>query len=159
MKPLHVRLAAWGTVLVLAAVAFNLRTGAADDVDHGANGPQLNGHTSQGQPIWAVLDADGRRVREIRMVWKVRCDGGEQVDPFGLVARDSVDGFRRRDGGFSFAQTRDFDEGDGWTSTVRSRIDGGTTSGTASVEIRLRQNDVDGFTCRSGPIRWAVARD
>ncbi|HEX8648592.1 MAG TPA: hypothetical protein VF715_16985 [Thermoleophilaceae bacterium] len=155
MKPLHVRLAAWGTVLVLAVVAFNLRTGAAD-VDHGANGPQLNGRTSQGLPIWAVLDSDGQRVREIRMVWRVRCDGGNAIDPVGLVARASADGFRRRDGGFAFAQTREFDEGDGWTSRVRSRIDGSATSGTASVEVRFRQHDVEGFTCRSGPIRWSV---
>jgi hypothetical protein len=153
MKPLHVRLAAWGTVLVLAAVAFNVRTGAAEDAGHGANGPQLNGRTSQGAPIWAVVE-DG--VREIRMVWKLRCESGAQVDPVGLVAREGVDGFRRRGGGFTFADTREFDEGDGWTSTVRSRIDGGASSGTASVEVRFRQGDVDGFTCRSGRIRWAV---
>jgi hypothetical protein len=155
MKPLHVRLAAWGTVLVLAAVAFNLRTGAADEVEQGANGPQLNGRTSQGQPIWAVAE-DGR-VREIRMVWKVRCEDGAQVDPVGLIARRGVDGFRPRGAsGFTFADSHEFDEGDGWTSTVRSRIEGTGSRGTASVEVRFRQRDVDGFTCRSGQIRWSV---
>lgn len=156
MKPLHVRLAAWGTVLVLAVIAFNVRAGSGD-VDQGANGPQLNGRTSQGLPIWAVLDEEGERVREIRMVWKVRCEDGQAIDPVGLVARDSVDGFKRRGGGFAFAETREFDEGDGWTSTVRSRIEGASASGTASVEIAFRQSDVDGFTCRSGPVRWSVA--
>jgi hypothetical protein len=156
MKSLHVRLAAWGTVLVLAAIAFNVRAGSGD-VDQGANGPQLNGRTSQGLPIWAVLDQEGERVREIRMVWKVRCEDGQAIDPVGLVARDSVKSFRHRAGGFTFGETREFDEGDGWTSTVRSRIDGGRSGGTASAEVRFEQSGVDGFTCRSGRVRWSVA--
>jgi hypothetical protein len=156
VKPLHVRLLAWGTVLVVAAIAFNVRAGAGPDVDHGTNGPQLNGHTSQGQPIWAVVE-DGR-VREIRMVWEVRCDEGARIKPFGLTARDSVKGFRGHEGWFTFADTRRFDEGDGWTSTARSRITGDATGGTAAVEIRFEQGDVDGFTCRSGPVRWSLSR-
>jgi hypothetical protein len=158
VKPLHVRLLAWGAVLVVAAIAFNVRAGAGDEVDNGANGPQLNGRTSQGQPIWAVLDQDGERVREIRMIWKVRCDGGGRVDPFGLTARDSVRGFRSHDGWFAFADVRRFDEGGGWTSTVRSRITGDAAGGTAAVEIRFEQSDVDGYTCRSGPIGWSLGR-
>jgi hypothetical protein len=158
MKPIHVRLAAWGTVLLLAVVAFNVRAGAGEEVDQGANGAQLNGRTSQDLPIWAVLDEDGERVREIRMVWKVRCDEGARIKPFGLVARDSVRGFRSRAGWFEFADTRRFDEGRGWTSIVRSRIQGGTGGGTASVEIRFQQGDVDGFTCRSGRVSWSVSR-
>lgn len=150
MKPLHIRLAAWGTVLVFAAVAFNLRVGSADEVEQGANGPQVNGRTSQGEPIWAVL-ADGR-VREIRMQWSMRCDNGRRLDPFGLTARD----FKQQDGRFTFAQSREFDEGDGWTSRVRSRIEGSASRGTASVEIRFSQGDVGGFTCRAGPVRWTI---
>lgn len=156
MKPIHVRLAAWGTVLVLAAVAFNVRAGAGDEVENGANGPQRNGRTSQGQPIWAVVE-DGR-VREIRMVWEVRCDEGARIDPFGLTARDSVESFKHDDSGFTFAEVRKFHEGDGWTSNVRSRIEGSAWTGTASLEIRFRQDDVDGFTCRSGPVRWSLSR-
>lgn len=150
MKPLHIRLAAWGTVLVLAAVAFNLRVGSADEVEQGANGPQVNGRTSQGEPIWAVLD-DGR-VREIRMQWAMRCDGGRRLDRFGLTARD----VKQQDGGFTFTQTRHFDEGGGWTSRLRSRIEGSASRGTASVEIRFSQGDVDSFTCRAGPVRWTI---
>lgn len=158
MKPIHVRLLAWGTVLVVAAIAFNVRAGAGNEVDNGANGPQLNGRTSQGIPIWAVLDEDGERIREIRMAWRVRCDGGQRIDPFGLTARDSVRGFRTHGDWFAFADTRRFDEGDGWMSTVRSRITGDAASGTAFVEIAFRQSDVDGFTCRSGPVRWSLSR-
>lgn len=158
MKPIHVRLAAWGTVLVVAAIAFNVRAGAGHEVENGANGPQLNGRTSQGIPIWAVLGEDGEHVREIRMAWRVRCDEGRRIEPFGLVARDSVKGFRSHGDWFAFADTRRFHEGDGWISTVHSRITGDAASGTASVEIRFRQNDVDGFTCRSGPVRWSVGR-
>lgn len=156
MKPLHVRLAAWGTVLVLAAIVSTVRAGAGDEVDHGANGPQLNGRTSQGMPIWAVLDADGRRVREIRMVWEMRCDGGREIYPVGLTARDSVSSFKTDDGGFTFAETRAIPDDDGWVRTVESRIDGGTRSGTARAEVNFTSDGKKGWSCRSGPVRWSL---
>ena len=156
MRPLHVRLAAWGTVLVLAVVAFNLRAGAADDVDHGANGPQLNGRTSQRQPIWSVLE-DGR-VREIRMVWEMRCADGSRLEPFGVTARDSVESFRHHDGGFSFTERRDLPHADGSIANVEARIEGTATRGTSSAEIRFRRDGKAGATCRSGPVRWSVSR-
>ena len=156
MRPLHVRLAAWGTVLVLAAVVTNVRAGAGDEVDHGANGPQLNGRTTQGMPIWAVLDADGERVREIRMVWSMRCDEGREIYPVGLTARDSVSNFKPRPGGFTFAETRAIPDDDGWVRTVESRIDGGPRSGTASAEVHFSRDGRRGWSCRSGQVRWSI---
>ena len=156
MRPLHVRLAAWGTVLVMAGLAFTLRAGATEEVDHGANGAQLDGRTSQGQPIWAVLE-DGR-VREIRMVWELRCDGGARLKPLGVNARDSVASFRHDGDGFSFEERRDFPDSDGWIANVHARIDGRTaTSGTASAAVRFRRDGEDGAQCASGPVRWRVA--
>lgn len=155
-RSLRIRLAAWGTVLVMAVLAFTLRAGATDEVDHGANGPQLDGRTAQGQPIWAVLE-DGR-VREIRMVWELRCDDGSRLDPFGVQARDGVESFRHERRGFTFEERRDLPRGDGSIANVHARIVGTTaTSGTASAEIRFRRDGDDGPECRSGPVRWRVA--
>jgi hypothetical protein len=154
MRPLHVRLAAWGTVLVAAAIAATLRAGATE-VDPGANGPQRNGTTSQGLPIWVVADGDG--VREIRMVWRFRCDKGETIRPFGLTASEHVPGFERRDRGFHFADRRDLPTRSGWTAKVHVTLDGTARRGTSSAEVRFADGAERGPTCRSGPVRWATS--
>jgi hypothetical protein len=149
MKPLHVRLAAWGTVLVLALIAATVRVGA-DEVYEGVNGPQLNGTTSQGRAFWLVA-ADGR-VREVRMVWRFRCEGGMRVEPLGMTARDTGAGFDQLDGGrFRFADRRHLAGRDGDGAEVDVRIEGDARRGTSSAEIRLAD-----ATCRSGPVRWTT---
>jgi hypothetical protein len=158
-----VRVAAWGTVLVLAALAFNLRSGAtARVVENGANGDQVNGETSQGVPIWAVVD--GGRVREIRMVWRFECDNGGELEPFGVTLRDSVDGFDFRGREFSFAEERELPASeDGWVARASvdvsgERRDGGALAGEASAVMRFTRGSERGTTCRSGPVQWHIRR-
>ena len=153
MKPLHVRLAAWGTVLVAALLAATLRVGATDG-HPGANGPQVNGTTSQGLPMWVV--ADGDRVREIRMAWRFRCDQGEKIRTFGVTARENVPGFDRRGGGFHFEDGRDLATRSGWTAAVQVELDGGAPRGTSSAEVHFTRDGESGATCRSGPVRWTT---
>ena len=151
MKPIHVRLAAWGTVLATAAVAATARVGAGE-VDHGANGPQLNGTTSQGLPMWLV--ADGDRVREIRMAWRFSCDQGERIESFGMTARENVPGFERRAAGFHFEDDRDLPTRSGWTAHVTVELEGGPRRGSSSAAVRFSRDGESGATCRSGPVRW-----
>lgn len=160
-RVLLVRLAAWGTVLVLAVVAFNVRSGATARVtEHGANGDQLNGETSQGMPIWAV-SADGR-VREVRMVWRFECDNGGELDPFGVTFRDSVNGFEFDGREFSFADERELPAtDDGWVATASVSVSGrtrddGTIAGESSATMRFERGSDSGATCRSGPVDWAA---
>src|SRR3712207_6366219 len=108
-----VRLAAWGTVLVLAVIAFNVRAGA-DRIEHGANGAQVNGETSQRLPIWAVVGDE--RVREMRMVWRFDCDNGRELEAFGVTLRDSVDGFTFSGREFDFEDEREPPATDGWVA-------------------------------------------
>lgn len=156
-----VRMAAWGTVLVLAVIAFNLRAGASTGTEHGANGPQLNGRTSQGQTIWAVV-AD-ERVREIEMNWRFECDNGGELEPFGGTFRDSTDRFDYDGRSFSEEVDDDLPESaDGWTAHLKAEIDGeveadGTTvSGTSAAVMWFTRGRERGATCRSGPVRWSI---
>lgn len=157
------RLAAWGTVLVLAAVAFNLRSGAtARVVENGANGDQVNGETSQGVPIWAVVDED--RVREIRMAWRFDCDNGGRLAPFGVTFRDSVHGFEFRGREFSFADEQELPASeDGWVAVASVSVSGETSEdgrieGESSVVMRFSRGAERGTTCRSGPVQWHIGR-
>jgi hypothetical protein len=160
-KVLLVRLAAWGTVLLLAVVAFNLRSGAtARVVENGANGAQLNGETSQGMAIWAVVE--DARVREIRMVWRFECDNGGELDPFGVTFRDSVNGFEFHGREFSFADERELPASDdGWVATASVSVsgrttDGGDIAGESSASMRFERGADSGTTCRSGPVDWSI---
>jgi len=156
-----VRLAAWGTVLVLAVVAFNVRSGASGrTTDQGANGDQVNGETSQYMPIWAVVG--NGHVREIRMAWRFDCDRGWEIDPFGVTLRDSVDGFEWNGSGFKFEDERDVRwSDDGWMAHAsvkvsgRTREDGGA-GGESSVVMSFSRGSEKGGTCRSGPVRWSI---
>lgn len=153
MRPLHVRLAAWGTVLVAAAIAATVRVGA-DEVYQGANGPQLNGTTSQGLPMW-VVEGDGR-VREIRMAWRFECDGDMRVRPFGMTAHDNGAGFEQRGRGFRFEDRRGLPGRAGWGAQVRVEVEGDARGGTSSAEIRFSRDGDSGATCRSGRVRWSA---
>jgi hypothetical protein len=156
-----VRLAAWGTVLLLAVVAFNVRAGRSD-AEHGANGPQVNGRTSQGLPIWAVTE-DGR-IREIRMVWRFECDNDGELGAFGLTLRDSVDGFERRDGGWTYDEDDDLPTSDhGWVAHIAVSANGRaapdeTHSGESSAVMSFTRGATKGATCHSGPVNWWVGR-
>lgn len=152
MKPLHVRLAAWGSVLVAAAVAFNLRAGT-EGADAGANGPQLNGRTSQHLPMWVVAGDQGR-VREIRMAWRFRCERGGTIAPFGMVARAGTAGFEAHGSRFTFEDSRELPHGDGETVHVHVRLAGTAERGRTSAEVRFGEA---GMSCRSGPVRWTAA--
>ena len=160
-RVLLVRLAAWGTVLVLAVVAFNVRSGASGrTTEHGANGEQVNGETSQGMPIWAVV-GDGR-VREIRMAWRFECDNGGELEPFGVTLRDSVDGFEFRGREFSFEDERELPPSeDGWVGTASVSVsgetrEGGVVAGESSASMRFNRGSETGATCRSDTVRWSV---
>jgi hypothetical protein len=155
-----VRLAAWGTVVVLAVVAFNVRTGAGR-TEYGANGAQVNGETSQRMPIWAVV-GDGR-VREMRMAWRFDCDNDAEVRGFGVTLRDSVDGFTFRGRRFGFEDEREIPSADGWTARATVSVTGrtdrrGGAAGRSSATVRFSRGAVRGATCRSGPVRWSATR-
>lgn len=156
-----VRLAAWGTVLVLAVLAFTLRSGASGrTVEQGANGDQVNGLTSQRVPIWAVV-GDGR-VRELRMAWRFDCDSGGDLDPVGITLRDSVDGFEFRGREFSYEDERDFPPSeDGWVATVKVSVSGRLSEGRgvqgeSSAVMRFNRGSEPGATCRSGDVSWSA---
>jgi hypothetical protein len=159
-RTLLVRLAAWGTVLLLAALAFTLRSGASPQVEQGANGPQLNGRTDQGHPVWLV-EGDGR-VREIRMVWALDCDNDSGLDAYGVTFRDSVDGFAYDGDGFEYAGERDLPAGDdGWVAHAKVSVDGRLASGGAhrgrsSAELTFTRRGTRGVTCRSGRVSWSI---
>ena len=154
-----VRMAAWGTVLLLAVIAFNLRAGSTE-ADQGFNGPQVNGSTSQGQAIWAASDGD--RVREIRMTWAFECDTGGELEPFGGTFRDSTDEFEYDGSRFRVEVDDDFPEGaDGWTAHLKAEIDGDTSgegraSGTTSAVMWFTRGKERGATCQSERVRWSV---
>jgi hypothetical protein len=154
----RIRLAAWGAVLVLAVVAFNVRAGAAPDVDNGANGEQRNGTTSQGQAIWAVVDGD--RVRELSVTWEFTCDGGGELEPFGGTFRSGDFSYDGRE--FTIEDRSELPESeDGWVAHVkvelggRSEADGGASGDSAAV-MWFQRGDERGAVCRSGPVSWSV---
>jgi hypothetical protein len=151
-----VRLAAWGTVLVLAAIAFNLRAGAAEP-DNGANGPQLNGETSQKLPIWAVVSDDS--VREIEMNWRLECDNGDDVDSWGGTFRAGTDEFDSDGRRFNVKDRFERDATDGWTVHVKVELSGSTKTGdraegTAAAVMWFQRGDERGAECRSGVVKW-----
>lgn len=155
-----VRMAAWGTVLVLAVIAFNMRAGASAGTDQGANGPQVNGRTSEGQPIWSI--SEGGKVREIEMSWQFKCDGGGDLTPFGGTFRDSTDGFEYDGARFSASVEDELRQGsDGWTPHLKARIDGethadGRTTGTSAAVMWFTRDGESGATCRSKPVGWST---
>ena len=158
-RVLKVRLAAWGTVLVMAVGAFTLRAGASTAPDNGANGPQVNGVTEQSKGIWSVSDGD--RIRELRMVWRFACENGGELT-FGMTLRDSVDNFRYRGERFEFTTEEDLPPGgDGWVAHISARIDGelrgaGSSAGASEATMTFRRGEQQGTTCRSGPVRWTI---
>lgn len=152
----RVRLAAWGTVLVMAVVAFNVRTGAPDP-DEGANGPPRNGTTDQGEAVWAVAD---ERVREFGITWEFGCDDGTELREFSATYRQG----QLRYDGRSFRAT---DESrlrggrDGWVPHVRSELSGrpgpsGELSGHASAVLWFQRGTERGPLCRSGRVGWSI---
>lgn len=155
-RVLLVRLAAWGAVLVLAVVAFNVRAGASDP-DQGANGEQRNGTTSQGEGIWVVTGGD--RVQEVGLTWEFACSDGSFEKVAGTFrARDL-----HRDGRSFWSE----DEGvvgpekDGWVEHVRSEVRGtaapsGALSGTAAAELWLERGVERRAICRSGRVHWSI---
>ena len=155
-----VRMAAWGTVLLLAVIASNLRAGSSDGADQGANGSQLNGRTSQGLPIWAVVD--GTRVHEIRMTWHFDCGDDGELEPFGGTFRESTDEFEFDGRRFEVEVDDDFPEGaDGWTAHLKAEIAGSTSgegraSGTSSAVMWFTRGSERGSTCHSERVRWSL---
>jgi hypothetical protein len=155
-----VRMAAWGTVLLLAVIAFNLRAGASADTDQGANGPQVNGRTSQGQAIWSI--ADREQVREIQMSWQFKCEGGGRLEPFGGTFRDSTDHFDYDGAKFKVAIEDEMPQGkDGWTAHLKAEVGGevhadGQAVGTSAAVMWFTRTGQRGAVCRSGPVRWST---
>jgi hypothetical protein len=154
-----VRLAAWGTVLILAVVAFNLRAGASPATDHGANGPQVNGRTSQGRPIWAVMEGD--RVREIDITWGFTCDNGGELEPWGGTFRDSTDEFDWNGNEFSFEDRAELPPNEsGWVThvkvDVRGRGEDGRASGDSGAVMWWERDGERGTVCRSGRVTWSI---
>jgi hypothetical protein len=155
-----VRMAAWGTVLVLAVIAFNLRAGASAGTEHGANGPQLNGRTSQGQPIWAVMEGD--RVREVDLTWHFECEGGGSLEPWGGTFRDSTDHFAYDGREFSVNDQGELPESpDGWVAHVKVELNGradpgGGASGSSAAVMWFERGTERGAVCRSGRVAWSV---
>jgi hypothetical protein len=151
-----VRLAAWGTVLVLAAIAFNLRAGASEP-DNGANGPQLNGETDQKLPIWAVV-GDGQ-VREIEMRWRAECDNGDDVDSWGGTFRAETDEWDANGRRFTVKDRYERDATGGWTAYVKVELTGeakseGRAEGEGAVVMWFQRGKERGTECRSGVVRW-----
>jgi hypothetical protein len=154
----RVRFAAWGTVLVLAVVAFNLRAGASTDVENGANGDQVNGTTNQGRAIWAVME--GERVRELGMTWEFECEDGSELEPFGATFHSADvhhDGKR-----FRIADEREFPEDpDGWVAHVKVELGGrsepaGTVSADSAAVMWFQRGAERGVVCRSGPVSLSI---
>jgi hypothetical protein len=152
-----VRIAAWGTVLVLAVIAFNVRAGASGP-DQGANGAQRNGTTSQGDGVWAVVDGD--RVRELGMNWELECDNGSDFESFGGTYQESdlrFDGRSFRGEDESESRT---DDG-GWVAHYKSELSGtsepdGTLSGSTAAVVWFQRGAERGAVCRSGAVRWSI---
>ena len=155
-----VRLAAWGTVLVLAAIAFNLRAGATEP-ENGANGPQLNGETDQKLPMWAVV-ADGE-VREIEMKWRLECDNGTDVDSWGGTFRTGTDEFDADGRSFTVRDRFERDATDGWTAHAKIELGGRVgpgerVEGTGAAVMWFERGERRGTECRSGVVKWRASR-
>ena len=152
-----VRLAAWGAVLALAVIAFNVRGGTSDP-EQGANGEQRDGLTSQGAGMWAVVD--GKRVRELGMTWRVECDNGEELDTFSGT-------FHTSDLSHEGRTVRAEDErelpgeGDGWVAHVKTELTGeleptGNLSGHSTAVVWFQRGVERGTVCRSGRVSWSI---
>lgn len=154
-----VRLAAWGTVLVLAVIAFNLRAGSSTGDYQGANGEQLNGSTAQKQAIWAVMDGD--KVRELDITWRFECDNGGEIEPWGGTFRDATDHFEWHGSEFSFEDEGELPRTDeGWVPRVRVEVSGrgeeGHASGESGAVMWWKRGRERGTVCRSGRVSWSV---
>jgi hypothetical protein len=153
-----VRLAAWGTVLVLAVIAFNVRAGASGGTEQGANGEQRNGTTSQHRGMWAVVD--GERVRELGMTWDLECDNGSHFKSFSGTYHESdlrFDGRSLRGDDESESRADD----DGWVAHYKSELSGtvgsdGSIAGDSAAVAWFQRGTERGAVCRSDPVGWSV---
>jgi hypothetical protein len=156
---LIVRLVIYSVVALLAVGAFALRSSRASSTEqNGADGPQLNGRTSQGLGIWAIVD-DGK-VRRLRMAWAYTCDNGASLAPFGgTFAPDDSDGKR-----FWADDEEDLDPAGGWQLHLATHFKGEVKDGDRVVEGEAQavatwvMNGRVRATCRSGPVSWRVSR-
>ncbi len=150
-----VRLAAWGTVLVMAVVAFNVRTGAsAPD----RRGELRNGRTDERAPVWAVVD--GETVQELGITWDFECEDGTELRKFSATFGPGQ--LRREGRQFRATEGSTLREApDGWVPHVRSELSGrvetgGTVTGTSEALLWFQRGSERGAVCRSGPVSWTI---
>jgi hypothetical protein len=159
---LLMRLAVYGTVLVLAAGVYALRAGRTPD-DAAANGGhtvegQLAGRTNERLPAQMLL-VDGE-IRRLHVVWQMSCQN-EPRPPSGIsFSGDYGDRFERRGTTFHVGgrETQDMGGGESvrYVVDVSGRVDGNAAEGRGHLtETWLRDGRVVD-RCHSKEIVWQV---
>jgi hypothetical protein len=159
---LLMRLAVYGTVLVLAGGVYALRAGRAPD-DAAANGghtveAELAGRTSERLPVQMSL-VDGQ-IRRLHVRWRMSCENGPRP-PSGIsFSSDYGDRFERRGTTFHVGGRETQDMGGGvsvlYVVDVSGRIVGEAAEGRGHLtETWFRDGQVVD-RCHSGEITWRV---
>ena len=160
---LLMRLAIYGTVLILAAGLYALRAGRAPD-DAAANGghtveAELSGRTNERLPVQVSLVSG--EIREVHMRWRMTCENERHTNPsavhFGSAYGDRIE---RRGSTFHVGGRADQDMGGGATvrydADVSGRVDGNAAEGRAHLtETWLRDGRVVD-RCHSDEIVWQI---
>lgn len=159
MRVLLMRVALYGSVLVIGGVLLSARPGGGDAAARVASGlpaRHLDGRTSEGLRASAITHFG--QVRYVHVMWRMRCDHERRERSaigFRGGFRRHVDGFwvggpqrRTFHGGLSLRYVADV--------TGRAAGDGRSASGRGSlVETWYRHGRVVN-RCRSGEVRWGV---
>ncbi|MEA2396766.1 MAG: hypothetical protein QOK25_322 [Thermoleophilaceae bacterium] len=158
---LLVRLAVYGTVLLLALGVYFLSLGH-DAPAVASPGRQMTGNTSQGLTrVWAVNN--GGHIDGVHIVWKLRCtNGATWPAPLGVAFHDPADRFRRDGRTFSVSSEFAYAPKGGWIAYAIVRADGmlhadgRSAHGQSASVVKWISATTGrtGATCSSGPVSW-----
>jgi hypothetical protein len=160
---LLMRLAIYGTVLIVAAGVYALRAGPAPD-DAAANGghtleAQLAGRTNERLPVEMSL-VDGE-IRRLHVRWQMTCENERQTNPSGIsFSSDHGDRFERHGTAFHVGgrETQDMGGGESvlYVVDVSGRVEGNAAEGHGHLTETWFRDGQMVDRCHSDEIVWRV---
>jgi hypothetical protein len=155
------RIALYGTVLLLAGGVYALRTSSASS--HRASGTDLSGRTGEDLPVRVATD--GRSVVYVHVRFEMSCADGVDRGPSGFgFSEDYGDRFLRRGRHFDVSGFSQQQLEDGWSVRYGGAVagnltaDGGAAAGTAWAHETWYRNGRYMVGCDSRNVTWSAKR-